>query len=165
MGGMGGMGGGMGGMGGGMFAVPDDSAKSKSASPLARKSAKTLDVVKLVDLMDQASEEQRLDIDEQIRKYITRRNQVAEAYLEAQDVPAAKQEFEKVIEVVNSLLSAGYPQPWMYHALALSMEACELPARRHSTSDVEQLGLRRRIKIKPSELPSISLARACKSKL
>ncbi|MEZ6077421.1 MAG: hypothetical protein R3C56_17645 [Pirellulaceae bacterium] len=40
---------------------------------------------------------------------------------------AARGEFEKVIGLVSDLLGAGYPQPWMYQALSLAMEACDYP--------------------------------------
>jgi hypothetical protein len=38
-----------------------------------------------------------------------------------------RKSFEAVIDLVGGLLSAGYPQPWMYQALSLSMEACDYP--------------------------------------
>ncbi len=48
--------------------------------------------------------------------------------MEAKDTAKAKAEFEKVIGLIGGLLGAGYPQPWMYQALSLGMEACDYPA-------------------------------------
>lgn len=139
--------GGMGGMGG-MFAVPDDSSKSVQsassttpASGAARAASKPMVVTRgsangrpageaeswISKLHNAADDQQRLAIDQQIRQAVRDRVEVAGAYLEAKNTEAAKAEFEKVIDLVSGLLSAGYPQPWMYHALSLGMEACDYP--------------------------------------
>ena len=127
-GGMGGMGGGMGGMGGGMggmFAVPDDKAKT----PLAKHhSASSVDVTPWTERLSQANEEQAAEVDREIRREVEQHVALAEAHVEANNLAAAQQEFEQVIGLVSGLLSAGYPQPWMYQALSLSMEACEYPS-------------------------------------
>jgi tetratricopeptide (TPR) repeat protein len=142
---MGGMGGGMGGMGGGMggmFAVPDDSRKSPTAraattKPVAAPTTKpmaishgssSVDVSAWVAKFEVANEEQRAQLDAQVRQTVQDKIEVAQAFLEAKDVASAKGEFEKVIGLIGGLLGAGYPQPWMYQALSLGMEACDYPA-------------------------------------
>jgi len=138
MGGMGGMGGGM----GGMFAVPDDSRKSPAqrgattkpvAAPTTRPMAishgsSSVDVSPWVAKFEVANDEQRAQLDAQVRQAVQDKIEVAQAFLEAKDVASAKGEFEKVIGLIGGLLGAGYPQPWMYQALSLGMEACDYPA-------------------------------------
>ncbi len=129
-GGMGGMGGGMGGMGGGMgggmFAVPDDTRKPAPLS--TNRSSSAVNVEQWVSQIEQATDEDRAELDAKVRRTVQGYVQVAEAHLEAKNESAATAEFEKVIELVSGLLGAGYPQPWMYQALSLSMEACNYPA-------------------------------------
>ncbi len=129
-GGMGGMGGGMGGMGGGMFAVPDDSSKSATPSPLARdRASSSVDVEQWVVRLQDATEEEAAEIDGKIRRWVQQRVETAKAHLEAKNQAGAVNEFEKVIDLCGGLLGAGYPQPWMYQALSLSMEACDYPSQ------------------------------------
>ncbi|MEZ6149068.1 MAG: hypothetical protein R3C09_03020 [Pirellulaceae bacterium] len=141
-GGMGGMG--MGGMGG-MFAIPDDSAKAPAKTPAHRgvvgaeavkqplavtnsSSSSSIDAQAWVAKLQAAKTEQEtLALDQQIRQVVQDKVEVAEAYLEAKNASAARGEFEKVIGLVSDLLGAGYPQPWMYQALSLAMEACDYP--------------------------------------
>lgn len=137
MGGMGGMGGGMGGMGG-MFAVPDDTTRTpsaaKAASTPANKSlaithgSSSVNVDAWVAKLQTANDEQRAALDAQVRQAVQEKVELAQAYLEAKDTAKAKAEFEKVIGLIGGLLGAGYPQPWMYQALSLGMEACDYPA-------------------------------------
>ncbi len=130
MGGMGGMGGGMGGMGmggmGGMFAVPDDTRKPTPLS--TSRSSSAVNVEQWVERLTDATDEDRAEIDSKVRRTVRGYIDAAEAQLEAKNEAAAAAEFEKVIELVGGLLGAGHPQPWMYQALSLSMEACKYPA-------------------------------------
>ena len=147
-GGMGGMGGGMGGMGGmgggmgGMFIVPDDKAKSgqpstKAPLPKHRASAETLvDVDSLVARYAKATDEELKKLDNEVAEMIEARVAKGTALLTAKKTAEAQAEFQQVIEVVGGLLSAGYPQAWMYQAMSLSMEACDYPA-----ADIKRLML------------------------
>jgi hypothetical protein len=142
-GGMGGMGGGMGGMGG-MFVVPDDSAKKSpnpkaaaAAMPKHRASAETIfDVESLIARYAKATDEDRKQIDAEVEGLVASRVNAASALFTAKKTAEAQAEFQQVIEIVGGLLSAGYPQAWMYQALSVSMEACDYPA-----ADVKRLML------------------------
>ncbi|MCA9127294.1 MAG: hypothetical protein KDB22_09410 [Planctomycetales bacterium] len=129
MGGMGGMGGGMmGGMGGGMFAVPDDSSKSNANARLKmHHSSSVIDVAAWVAKFESANDEERVVLDEKVHRLVQSTIEVASAHLEVDNQAGAQGEFEKIIELVGGLLGAGFPQPWMYQALSLSMEACDYP--------------------------------------
>ncbi|MBX3423955.1 MAG: hypothetical protein KF752_20550 [Pirellulaceae bacterium] len=125
-GGMGGMGGGMGGMGGGMFAVPDDTTKQ---APTAKpKTTASTDPKTWVRLYEKADDQATDKLNTRVQTVVQQCVEVAEAHLEAGQLDKARDAFEKVIQLIGGLLSAGYPQPWMYQALSLSMEACNYPA-------------------------------------
>jgi hypothetical protein len=128
MGGMG-MGGGMGGMGmgGGAFSTPDDSTK-QPVSNNSKPAKDSLNVEMWVAKYESADEKQREQLDTSVQQAIQSQMEFAEAQVEAKQFDQAKQQFQKVIDLVSGLLSAGYPQPWMYQALSLSMEACDYPA-------------------------------------
>ncbi|MEZ6138603.1 MAG: hypothetical protein R3C53_27280 [Pirellulaceae bacterium] len=116
-----------------MFVVPDDAAKKlpltsdNSTKDSTTGVSSTTDVDALVKQLENATDEERLELDRKIRNLVTEKVESAEAYLEAKDQAAAVAEFEGVIELVGGLLSAGYPQHWMYRALSLSMEAAAYP--------------------------------------
>ncbi len=129
MGGMGGMGGGMmGGMGGGMFAVPDDSSRSETRSPLApRRSTSGYSADEWISAFEKAEDEQRTELDGKLRRLIQSKVESASAFLEAKANDQAVAEFQEVTDLISGLITAGYPQPWMYQTLSLSMEACKYP--------------------------------------
>jgi hypothetical protein len=134
------------GMGGGMFAIPDDSSKSpssaqsnslktkpenvapsKSTTPVRSRVAQ-LDVQYWVPLFEQATEEQVSELNSQVQEVVQGQVDLAEALIEAQQTDKAKDEFQKIINLVGGLLCEGYPQEWMFQALSLSMEACDYPS-------------------------------------
>ncbi len=129
MGGMGGMGGGMGGMGGmggggmggGMFAVADDTAKKPA------KASRDLNPEGWIAKLEAATADQTKSINAEITAVVEGQVELAKAHVEAKQYDEARSEFEKVIKLINALLSSGHPQPWMYQALSLSMEACNYP--------------------------------------
>lgn len=152
--GMGGMGGGMGGMGG-MFAVPDQPTKnSASASsgkasvsgaqpavsnaklPLTNSTSVAKDWDDLVREYETADEKRKRELDAEVREMATSLVASAEKCVETGDEKAALAKFEQVIGLVNQMLRSGHPQPWMYHALSLSMRACKYP-----NEDVERVML------------------------
>ena len=127
-GGMGGMGGGMGGMGGGMFAVPDDSTKSSEASPLAlHQAGSSSNIDPWIERFAQCPEEDRPQLNEKLRSFVQGKVEVASAYLEINDQVQLTREFQEIVDLLNGLIAAGYPLPWMYQTLSLGMEACQYP--------------------------------------
>ncbi len=140
-GGMGGMGGGMGGMGGGgmgggMFAVPDDSTKQPAAKTPTKSAASTqvpstqaaIDVDALIARFAKANDKERIELDAEVQALVKARVDAATALLATKKKEEAKVEFQRAIDLIGDMLSAGYPQAWMYQVLSLSMEACEYPA-------------------------------------
>jgi hypothetical protein len=133
MGGMGGMGGGMGMGGMGMMAVPDDTSKKVPISGATKtmtgsKSEANWDLNQWVSSYEQATDEELTDLNSRVQRMVHEHVQTAQALIEAQQLDSARAEFRRIIDLVGGLLSAGYPQPWMYQALSLSMEACDYPA-------------------------------------
>ncbi|MCC6509938.1 MAG: hypothetical protein IT423_12600, partial [Pirellulaceae bacterium] len=162
-GGMGGMGGGMGGMGGGgMFVVPDDikktapATKPAPASPsvkapatvkapvVANKAADKAIAKKAAannwsDLLSdyaKADDKTKTQLDAEVREIVTSLVTSAQQSIEAGDDKVALGHFQRVIGLINEMLSAGHPQPWMYQALSLSMKAGDYPK-----ADIERVML------------------------
>jgi hypothetical protein len=155
MGGMGGGMGGMGGGMGGMMLVEDEIAKktqtegsktkpatpakpatqvketeklpvtSTTATPASGSKAKNWE--SLFDQLDAVSEAGRAEVEVEIRSIVAGLMTQAEAAMKSGDDAVAKERFESTIQLVNTALRRGYPQPWMYEALSVSMMANKYP--------------------------------------
>ncbi len=144
----GGMMGGMGGMGGGMFTTFDDAAKPTRA-PMASQEMQTQSLRILEELRSIRNEEQRVvlgdakstsqsasvsslearrrEAERQFAELISGQVKAAQLSLAKADKDAARLNFQTIIDAVSAALCEGFPQPWMYEALSISMQACDYP--------------------------------------
>ncbi len=53
--------------------------------------------------------------------------QQAQFRVNEKKVAESQAHFQNIIDMVNEALREGHPQPWMYEALSLSMQACQYP--------------------------------------
>ncbi len=156
-GGMGGMGGGMGGMGGGMgggmFSVPDDlklgprakttpaakpapAAKTSTpkASPLGKAAAPTATVKRAAESAKAAAVihlplAEGADSELAWAKYFAANPEVSDADVrETVRVLMRGKKYHETVGLIQAALRAGNPQPWMYEAVALAMQAAGRPA-------------------------------------
>ena len=122
-GGMGGMGGGMGGMGGGMFCVDDQPAKKLPATPVDAGSL----LNQAAAALESGDNEKMRQSEAEISEWVRNRLAHAQSLLSSEDRDSAKQEFAEIIDFVGTCMREGYPQPWMYEALSISMQVCDYP--------------------------------------
>jgi hypothetical protein len=149
-GGMGGMGGG--GMGGGMFQISDARARigrnektslPKPVEPSPRSSGEQPETVEEDDISLPASIVGSTDIRGAVRTYLAPRGRGENATpaddrelaarlarLRATAAELGKQgDFERAADLISAAIAAGYPEPWMYEALAVALDAAGRPKR------------------------------------
>jgi hypothetical protein len=105
-----------------------------SGSPSLRTGSENWD--DLAAQYEQADDKAKARLDSEVREMVTSLVASAQKAVEAGDDKGALAHFERVIGLINQMLRAGHPQPWMYQALSLSMKACDYPAE-----DIERVML------------------------
>lgn len=90
----------------------------------------------LVRQYEKADDKAKSSLDAEVREIVTSLVASAQKAVESGDEKVALGHFESVIGLINQMLRAGHPQPWMYQALSLSMKACKYPSE-----DIERVML------------------------
>jgi hypothetical protein len=140
----------------GLLAYADDPSKASNQLPLTTTPSVRRTTENWQDLIRRyasADETTKTKLDTEVREIATSLAASAEKALAAGDEREAKANFEEVIGLVNALLRAGYPQPWMYEALALSMTVCDYPSE-----DIERVMLSS-LDFDPSTSAAVVIAR------
>lgn len=74
-----------------------------------------------------ADDAKKSALDKEVREIATSLADGAAKALAAGNDTEAVANFREVIGLCNAMLRSGFPQPWMYEALALAMKACDYP--------------------------------------
>lgn len=123
----------------GTLARADEPGQSTEKLPLKTSSSArrvTENWLDLVRRYAQADSKAKAQLDAEVRQTVTSLAESAHKALDRGDEREAITDFEEVIGLVNAMLRAGYPQPWMYEALSLAMKACKYP-----NEDIERVML------------------------
>ena len=77
--------------------------------------------------VDAESGKQQSAIEKSMVKLVNNQLNAVESLLLQNKASQSKPYFEEIISSVNAAILRGYPMPWMYEALSISMQACEYP--------------------------------------
>ncbi len=102
----------------------------------APQSSPAVDVAALVKRFEKASEEDLKALETEVDGLVQSRVNTASEFLRVENREKAKAEFQQIVDIVGGLMSAGYPQPWMYQALCLALEGSE-----HSPAEIKRVVL------------------------
>ncbi len=112
--------------------APTAKAPAKPADATAAVAAKPAKAVPATwdDLLDdyaKADEKTATQLDAEVREIVTTLVSSAQKSIDAGQDKAALKNFQQAIDLINEMLCAGHPQPWMYQALSIAMKACDYP--------------------------------------
>ena len=74
-----------------------------------------------------ADDKTKTQLDSEVREMVTTLVTSAQKSIDDGKEKAALESFQRAIDLINQMLCAGHPQPWMYQALSIAMKACNYP--------------------------------------